>query len=55
MKLPKLRQRIAETVDALKRAEEQGNDRIVDTLFSYLLAFSGLNKAKHRTKSPRRF
>jgi len=38
MKLPKLRKRIAEVAEAIRRAEERKDDKMVDALFSYLVA-----------------
>jgi len=54
MKLPKLRKRIAEVAEAIRRAEERKDDKMVDALFSYLLARPkrGPKNASRATKKP---
>ena len=57
MKLPKLRKRIAEVAEAIRRAEKEGDDERVDALYSYLLALKRqemrLRHAKAHSYSPR--
>jgi len=57
MKLPKLRKRIAEVAEAIRRAEERKDDKMVDALFSYLVALKRqemrLRHAKANSYSPR--